>query len=152
MVNNIRFCKQRNRFSCGPIALLNADKFFGLKVTYRHLPAYKLMVDCTPAHGTLTTRMSKMLGRASRRSWDNTEKFLRGCMGCLILQTGDGRGARRGHYSLICRDRKGDYYLVNHFNDQQYAALVVDRDEIQRLWEEAHRVWYIDKLTYTWRE
>ena len=152
MVNNIRFCRQRNRFSCGPIALFNADKFCGLKVTYWHLPAYMLMLNCGPVHGTLTSNMSKMLGRASRRSWKNTAMFLQECKGCLIIQTGDGRGGRKGHYSLICRDRGGDYYLVNHFNDQQYAAMQVRDYHIQDYWREAYRVWYIDKLTYEWRE
>lgn len=152
MVNNIRFCKQRDRFSCGPIALLNADKFFGLKVTYRHLPAYRLMLKCESVHGTKTACMSKMLGRASRRSWKNTEMFLQGCKGCLIIQTGDGRGERKGHFSLICRDSLGDYYLINHFNKQQYTAIQVKVDHIQKYWKEAYRVWYINKLTYEWRE
>jgi len=147
--NNIRFCKQRDQFSCGPVALLNADKFFGLKVTYRHLITYSLMLECTPKHGTLTSSMSKIIGRASRRSWENTEKFLQGCTGCLIIQTGDGRAGRKGHFSLICRDRHGDYFLVNHF-DRQYAAMPLKADLIRRYWKEAYRVWYLNKVTYNW--
>jgi len=124
------------------MALLNADKFFGRDITYRHLPAYQKMVHCAPKHGTYTSDMSNVLGRASRRSWKTTKKFLHGH--CLIIQTGDGKRGRKGHYSLICMDRQGDYFLVNHYK-AAYAAVAVSWQKVYWLWRKAHRVWYVNE-------
>jgi len=143
--NNIRFCKQRDQHSCGPIALLNVDKFFGERVTYQDLQFYQGLVDCKPPRGTYTSDMSKLLGRARRKSWNSTKKTLQGCTGCLIIQTGDGLGGRKGHYSMICLDRHGNYYLVNHFRNQEYAALQISWQQAYWVWRKAYRVWYVEQ-------
>lgn len=140
--NNIRFCKQRDRYSCGPVALLNIDKFYGERVTYADLPYYRTLVACKQPGGTLTSSMSDVLGRARRKGWKNTKEFLHD--GCLVIQTGDGIAGRHGHYSLVLRDRHGTYILVNHRRGQGYASVYISWQELYWLWRKAYRIWYVD--------
>ena len=142
--NNIRFCKQRDRYSCGPVALLNIDKFYGELVAYRDLPYYRALVDCTPSKGTLTSSMSDVLGRARRKGWKKTKEFLSDGWSCLVIQTGDGIAGRPGHYSIVIRDRHGTYVLVNHRRGQGYASVIISWQELFWLWKKAFRIWYVD--------
>jgi len=47
-----RFLGQRDSYHCGPIALLNLDKWLGCKVTRRDLPHYTKLLGCCRRHGT----------------------------------------------------------------------------------------------------
>jgi len=138
---NVRFCKQRDRYSCGPVALLNIDKFYGERVGYKDLSYYKKLVDCKLDGGTKTSKMSDVLGRASRKGWPKTKEFLSD--GCLVIQTGDGIAGRHGHYSIVIQDRHGAYVLVNHRRGK-YAAEYISWQELYWLWRKAYRIWYVD--------
>jgi hypothetical protein len=140
--NKIRFCKQRDQYSCGPIALLNVDKFYGNQVTYADLPYYKKLVDCDPSQGTRTRSMSQVLGRASRKGWQKTRDFLED--GCLVIQTGDGIASRSGHYSIVLKDIHGKYVLVNHYRSKGYASSCPNWQVVYWLWQKAYRIWYVD--------
>ena len=139
--NKIRFCKQRDQYSCGPVALLNVDKFYGKQVTYANLPHYKKLVDCSHPNGTRTRSMSNVLGRASRKNWQRTKDFLDG--GCLIIQTGDGIAKHPGHYSIILKDIHGTYILVNHYHSKGYASIITNWQVVYWLWQKAYRIWYV---------
>jgi len=146
MSRTVRFCKQRDKYSCGPIALLNIDKFYGERVTYADLKYYRKLVDCKPLQGTKTSAMSDVLGRASRRTWVKTKEFLQDGWSCLIIQTGDGRANRLGHYSLVVTDKGGRYILVNHYRGQEYAGVEISWREFYGLWRKAYRLWYVKRL------
>lgn len=140
---NIRFCKQRDHYSCGPIALLNAAKFFAYNVTYKDLKTFQDLVSCTSPRGTYTRNISKVLGRASRKSWKNTKAALNNCQHCLIIQSYNPE-TNCGHISLLCRDYYGSYILVNHYKDQKYAALIINWQQAYWIWRKATRLWYVN--------
>ena len=48
----IRFCKQRDQYSCGAVAVLNVLKWAGCKVTYSNLPALRKLCKCNQPNGT----------------------------------------------------------------------------------------------------
>lgn len=150
--NNIRFCKQRDKYSCGPIALLNIDKFYGESVVYIDLPYYQKLVDCRRKGGTRTNRMSDVLGRAKRKGWPKTKEFLSDGWSCLVIQTGDGIAGRPGHYSIVIRDRDGTYVLVNHRLGKGYASEHINGQELYWLWRKAYRIWYVDKKIERWKD
>jgi len=141
--NSIRFCKQRDKYSCGPIALLNIDKFYGERVTYADLPYYKKLVDCKAKSGTQINRMSDVLGRARRKGWPKTREFLSDGWSCLVFQTGDGIAGRPGHYSIVIQDRNGIYVLINHRRGK-YASEHITWQELYWLWKKANRIWYVE--------
>jgi hypothetical protein len=57
-----RYLGQRDKFRCGPIALLNLHKWKGKKVTGRDLKHYTWMLGCSRRHGTAEENFSRTLG------------------------------------------------------------------------------------------
>ena len=136
----MRFCKQRDHFSCGPVALLNVDKHFGQRVTYKDLPRYSKRVLCKSPGGTLTSEISKVIGRASRRTYKKAKQFIADG-NCIIVQT----KKYEGHYYLLVMDqymfgvvnRYGNWPCVRHISRQQAG----------RILKKSYRTWYISKKT-----
>lgn len=141
-----RFCRQRDSHSCGPIALLNIDKFFGHRVTYKHLPKYSRRVGChrpkgRDLGGTYTRAISKILGKASRRTWKGAKQFLRKGDGCIMVQT-----TYIGHLYLIIMSDDGNIGVVNYY-DQKYAAIQITPQMGAAMLRGAYRTWYVNKPT-----
>ncbi len=143
-----RYCQQRDEHSCGPVALLNIDKFFGHQVTYKHLPQYSRRVRCTRPQGrdlggTYTTFISKILGRASRRSWKKAKQFLKDG-GCVMVQTKIASG--HFHLYLMVMNDNGDISVVNYHLDK-YAAVQITPQRGAAMLKRALRNWYVSKPT-----
>jgi hypothetical protein len=136
-----RYCLQRDHYSCGPVALLNADKFFGRRVAYRHLPRYSKRVRCQKGVGTRCKDMSKVLGRAKRKSWKKAKQFLKDG-GCIVVQ--DKYTGYDGHFYLIVTNYCGDIGMVNYYRNS-YSAIHITPQRAARLLKIANRTWYIDK-------
>ena len=47
-----RFIKQRDEYSCGPVAIVNALKWAGIKATYAHVKKYKRICKTEEDMGT----------------------------------------------------------------------------------------------------
>jgi len=134
----MRFCKQRDRYSCGPVALLNVDKFFGRRVTYANLPFYRLLVQCSKSQGTLRRSITRVLGRAARRKWPNAKQFLQEGNCILIFDRWKGGG----HYSLVVMHGY-DITLINHFEGE--CLTPISAAKASRLLKHAERTWYISE-------
>ncbi len=135
-----RFCRQRDNHSCGPIALLNVDKFFGHRVTYKHLPQYYKRARCRNPGGTYTSDISKILGRASRRSWTEAKHFLNE-FGCIVIQT-----AYTGHLYLMVMSVKGNIGVVNYCH-HEHTAIQITPQRGAAMLRKAFRTWYVSKPT-----
>jgi len=133
----MRFCKQRDKYSCGAVALLNIDKFFGRPVTYQALPFYRMLVNCSQAHGTYRRDVTRVLGRASRRGWKQAKRFLQEG-NCILLDIRWRNG--EGHYYLMVIHNYG-IQIVNYFRDQSTTS--VNPRWAARLLKQAERTWYI---------
>ena len=137
-----RFCKQRERYACGPVALLNIDKFFGRRVTYQHLPRYSKRIEYKPGIGSLTRMMSKILGRATRMPWKKAKQFLKDG-GCIVVQNKQ----KKGHFYLIVTNYYGDVGAVNLYRNGP-TAIRVTSQRAARMLKTAYRTWYVNKPVY----
>ena len=135
----MRYCKQRDRYSCGPIALINIAKHFGQRATYQDLLWYQHLVDCTRPDGTFSRNVSKVLGRATRRTWAQAKQFLR-VGNCIMVQN------RRdhGHYYLMVMNWHDDIGIVNFYRHGETAAKISPRWAAQLL-RHAFRTWYVSE-------
>lgn len=135
----MRFCKQRDRYSCGAIALLNIDKFFGRHVTYRNLPQYKKLTKCSKADGIFLYEMTEILGRASRRKWKQAQRFLQEG-NCILLSV--RRKDNSGHfYLMIIYDH--DIQIVNY--SKSHTLFSISSRLASQLLKQAERTWYINE-------
>lgn len=139
----MRFCKQRDRYSCGAIAALNIDKFRGCRVTYEDLPYYRDLVRCRKEwNGTFARNITRVYGQASRRSWNETRKFLRSG-NCIIVLT-----CRKswGHFFLMALDQYGCIVVINRKRDIHIPSTVqILPHAAAILLKHAHRTWYVEK-------
>ena len=140
----MRYCKQRDKYSCGAIALLNVDKFFGRWVTYQDLPKYQELVDCRRDEGTKIVRISKVIGRASRRAWESSRQFLRDG-NCIMILCDEGAEA---HYFVMIEEA-GVIVVVNRFNHGvgTPSTCKISPQYATRMLRSALRTWYVDKET-----
>ncbi len=142
----MRFCKQRDKYSCGAIALLNIDKFFGRQVTYQDLPKYQELVDCQPVSGTQVSSISKVIGRASRRTWKSSKQFLSEG-NCVMILSG---GVDEAHYFIMsmCQHLKV-FFIVNRYRPDVgvSAAYIAPPQRAAMFLRNSVRTWYVNKET-----
>ena len=135
----MRYCKQRDRYSCGAIAMINIDKHFGQQATYQDLLWYQHLIDCTVPDGTFSRNISKILERASRRTWAQAKQFLRAGK-CILVQN----RRNHSHYYLMVMNWHGDISAVNFYRHGQTAAKITTRWTAQLL-RHAFRTWYVSE-------
>ena len=139
----MRFCKQRDNYSCGAIAALNVDKVRGYRVTYHDLPYYQDLVRCQKERrGTYASNVSRVFGRACRRSWKSAKEFLMSG-NCIIILV---RQKRWGHFYLMTTDEHGYIVVVNKERGVHYPSTVqIVPQAAATLLRHARRTWYVEK-------
>lgn len=121
-----RFTKQRDRYSCGPVAILNALRWSGMDAPYKELiDIFQKVCNCEPGRGTNHSDFDRALRffgtdlfrvrRVQRPCLGKIEQHLRDD-GCVILNyrwTRGGKGYR--HFSLVngVSPSGATFFLVN---------------------------------------
>ena len=122
-----RYAKQPDSYSCGPIAILNALKWAGNKVTIRdHLKSLKVLCKCEidgEKFGTAHKDFDKAIRKAGRRSLyvlRKTNVKLKDMIDHIddggavaLLYSYKKNGERCGHYILFVGHGKNVFYVVN---------------------------------------
>jgi len=88
----IRYLRQHDKYSCGPIALMNLHRWQGLSATRKDLHRYKRLCKCTK-EGTSLRNFSKAIGKRSRKvTYPEFKKMVN--RGSVIIQMSylDGGG------------------------------------------------------------
>jgi len=138
----MRFCKQRDGYSCGAVVLLNADKFFGKPVTYRDLPHYQRLVDCRPVAGTQATSITRILGNSQRKSWCGSKRFLQDGNCIIVLKRKGGWG----HFYLMATNEYGCVIIVNRYCGVGCpSAEQVLPQTAARMLKTSRQTWYLKK-------
>lgn len=110
----MNYIKQKDTYSCGPIAVMNARIFQGHD-TGVSLEDYSAMINCKPPDGTkIKDFCSAMVDFGFTRIYKPTLDKLN-----EILDRGDAviinHGDKRRHYSLIISRTPSAYSIVNHY-------------------------------------
>jgi predicted double-glycine peptidase len=149
----IRYIRQRDTYSCGPIAIINTLKWLGHEnITYKLLPAIRMMCKCEYEFGTHDLdleRTLKALGIKKKRKVVPTIKEIDKHLdndGIIILQY--SITPFDGHYVLCIRRTAKSYFLVNDSNDRTISRM--SRGVFKRLikWDkndEKPWAWFIYK-------
>ncbi len=111
------YIKQKDTYSCGPIAVMNARIFQGvdLNIIGLSLEDYSKMMNCKPPDGTKIGEFCEsMVHFGFTRIYKPTIDKLNG-----VLDNGDAviinHGDKRRHYSLIISRVNNAYNIVNHY-------------------------------------
>ena len=133
----VRFVKQRDRFRCGPVAILNALKFFGKKCTYSDLKKISVSCHCWGPGGTKESRLDEALRRLGKKyfrvrrtynySFDKIDEALRKNKLVIVdYVCVDENKKLRGHYSVLVRDKFYNYYAVNNYKGKTIYPFHMD--------------------------
>lgn len=111
----MRFLKQKDQFSCGPLALVNALKWCGRKSSLKEL---KTTLQTTRTQGTshrvLSSTICKVFNthKISSPTTESIENHL-STYGSLLLQY-EWTKSKKGHIVLIIGQTNHYYYVVNY--------------------------------------
>lgn len=79
-----RYLRQPDHYCCSAIALLNLDKWRGIKVTKKNLPQYKRLCKTDPITGTQRKQFNLVAGKRGRKlSYGDLKKH----NGAIILES-----------------------------------------------------------------
>lgn len=141
----MRFCKQRDTYSCGAVVALNISKVRGCHVTYHDLPYYQNLIGCQKWIGTQAHNISSVFGRACRRSWKSTKKFLI-AGNCIIILVRPKK--QWGHFYLMTIDEHRCIVVINKKQGVHYPSTVqIVPQTAATLLRHAYRTWYVEKGT-----
>lgn len=120
-----RWLRQYDKSSCGPIALINLDKWLGKSVTKRDLTGYRWLCDCHLPWGTSTTNFSRVAGQSLRYHYSYRlfkRHLLSGKSAVILMQ----QGPAVRHYVFIYKvtvfgPHKG--FLAVNFNCETLTLL-----------------------------
>ena len=120
----MRYCKQRDRFSCGPVAIINALKFFGVKATYKDVPKYRKLTNCRRPHGVKRKYINKPLQNIFKCTKINNptmrqlDDFLKKGYPIILSHLIRKNAKTWGHFIFIPRRERDGFVLINEYKNR----------------------------------
>lgn len=128
-MQNIRFLKQTKLSNCGPVAILNAIKYFGIPTSKDDLKYIEFLAK-TNKDGSSDKDLLKAL--KSIKLWKVKEKVaslksLCGLssgkiyiLGYNVIEKNRNKEFISGHFVLLVKKTNTFYYAVNHINNKDF--------------------------------
>jgi hypothetical protein len=122
-----RYLGQRDHYRCGPVALLNLDKWSGHDVTAGDLRHYEWRCRCRNPQGTSSRNFSRAVGKRGRRlSYAGFKRLIESGGAAVLLTHKPNR--RHGHYWFvpgIARRNDGRMgFLAVNFRGKETLTLI----------------------------
>ncbi len=105
-----RYISQKDKYNCGPVAIINYWKYLGFNVTYQDVKILSRVLGTEkPLIGTLYSRMEEILGK----SWQR-----------ISVLNPPAIVALNNHY-WFCANVHGDgtYLVINYIEGQTYGLI-----------------------------
>jgi len=121
-----RWLRQQDRYSCGPIALINLDKWRGKHVTKHDLPKYRRRCRCGRLFGTTIVNFIHTVGKSYwRPTYQHFKRYLLSG-GVAIIDCYWTNGS--GHYFFVCgiydhTDGRRGFLAINYYEHQTMTLL-----------------------------
>ena len=115
----IRYIKQRNKHTCGPIAVINILKWLGCKTTYKDFPLIKAMCKCN-REGTYSSNVDKTIDNFKIKKKIKRFPHIKDVdthlkLGGIILFEHKSIFEDISHLALCVGKDNRYYYLVNEY-------------------------------------
>lgn len=154
--NTMRYLKQQDDYSCGPIALMNILKWLGHRVLYKDLPKYKQLCYCDD--GTWAADLESAMCEYFEPvdiapSITAMDKHL--VSGGIVLFGYEYEiGKRECAHWVLCTEKRGNgYLLVNEASHRGWDESLPtiyrrSRDKIKRMVRRSSDMWLIRKPSH----
>jgi hypothetical protein len=120
--NHTRYLRQRDQYSCSAIALLNLDKWRGIRVTQKNLAQYKKLCHADVLTGVERRQFESIVGRKGRKlSYTNLKKH----HGAVILETEWTDGHKHSYLILgwATDGKRYGWLAVNYWIKSTYSLI-----------------------------
>lgn len=129
----IRYVKQRDHYTCGPIAVINICKWAGYKVTLKEIKKFKKLTNCID--GTYSEDLEKALKKLGKKYFQlgakledkevTIRKIERHCKKKgIVLLNYQWPDSTSFHYILVIKLTKHRVRVVNYFPEGAASRLI----------------------------
>jgi hypothetical protein len=132
-----RFLAQRDEYSCGPIAIINALKWLGYAFTGADLPKLRRWCQTDKYLGTPTKSMTATLAKLGIKStlkyritFSELNMYLKQGKCVIIGSYGFGKNKDDGHWYFV-PEKSGDGFRVINLEVQNNT--VISKEELKRV-------------------
>ena len=158
MATRIKWIKQRDEYSCGPVAIINILKWLGVNATYKWLPAVQNLCRCD-IDGTSTADIESALKRLCIKYKKRMSPSLKKIDDHLnrngIALVEYYYAQDEGHFALCIKKTKKQYTLVNDVKEitvsRIYRKGFIKLIRSHRV-NEAPLIWFIYGNSYSLRK
>lgn len=130
----IRYLKQYDRYSCGPIAVMNAAKWAGYDVSRKDLQVFRDMLYCTKPWGTRLFCFAEAVETMFKSQMDKKPTIRRICKelakGKIVIVRASYEVGHMGHYYLITKRHEDGWFRVVNFSTR-YAEMSISRQVLR---------------------
>lgn len=144
----IRYVKQRDKSSCGPLALLNALKWAGSPVTTKDLKMLRSLVSHTRKRGTSHIHFDNALDKCFFNYYltpkmREIEQHIK--RGYIVIALGIHPAGGGGHFFLITNVSKGGkiFEVVNMWSNIKVVTKIGRKRLKTYLTDKRSKVWHI---------
>lgn len=124
--NKVRYLRQTDTYACTALALLNLDKWRGLRVTRKNLSEYKKLCRSHKTLGTARSQLVRITGKQGRRiTYDQLKKN----NGAAIFETEWTDGLKHSYLVLgwSTNGKRFGWLAINYVTKHTYALVSAGR-------------------------
>jgi ABC-type bacteriocin/lantibiotic exporter with double-glycine peptidase domain len=135
--------KQKDKFSCGPIAILNVLNILGKNKQYSYLKKLQKLCNCTEKHpGTSWNDLTNTLIHLNLDNWTVKDPNLdsldyhmdKGYVPIIMYRVND---LHEGHWATVLKRTKKYYQIINYYTDEKVSY--ISRKKLSKIFK--NRYW-----------
>lgn len=122
----MRFTKQRAKYDCSSVSIINACKFFGQKISYtKHKNDLADLLDLTP-QGCRTTHFISLMRKIHQLQFFNikTKSVHRNSKSVIVNEKQIPMVLIHGHVFIVVKETKKSYKCINLYSNQTISYVL----------------------------
>lgn len=153
----MRYIKQTDRYSCAALAVLNALKWAGKRITKKHLPAIRKKMKCLPYQGTSSENLQNYMENIFPKCRQikiqkihpdkrKIDKHLEnGGLVYVSYCTGNSHKGYRidddevlAHCCLML-EKSDDCYKISNYVEEETVSVVPKKEFVREVWKKSSK-------------
>lgn len=130
----MRFIRQHDHYRCGPVAIVNAVKLLGGKMTAADMKWFSEFVGCKPGYGVDPTALKKFARFLGLRITEilrplkkDIDALLDAEIPVILNYDWKWRGETGRHYALFFKRSDTHYYALNAIRGETVSKIPVNQ-------------------------
>lgn len=151
---NIKYINQIDKYSCGPIAILNVMRWAGCKTPYSYIYCLRSILNIRKEKGSWSTDIDRLLRcinkvHVLKHDFIKLEYINTVLTNNKIVVLQHPVKVNEGHFTIIVSKQNNRYKLLNPFYSSSYLSKSKLLKLLNRTWPDGvrNKAWIITKKT-----